>query len=195
MTSSLPTLSRVAAILTVAATLAAGVAHAVPINITLSLPLSESSTLVTDVRMKSVGNAGNGVVFEWLSDDVAYYNEIFSASLPTPVGDGSNGVTPFYSTNKSYAVLDGYDYAVLHYGVGPGGAPGSGGGLQIWYLDGTTGNFDFGSKGKGPNGKGGISFLRLYKGEDHNVPDGGTTVILLGLSLSALVAFRRKFVG
>jgi len=44
--------------------------------------------------------------------------------------------------------------------------------------------------GPGPNGTGGVSFVDVW---DHvSVPDGGTTVTLLGAALSGFGLLRRK---
>ena len=77
---------------------------------------------------------------------------------------------------------------MLHYGSGPGGTPA--GGLVALYFDADQLSFAVPARGSGPNGFGGISFARLY---DHvGVPDGGTTVMLLGGALTALGLLRRK---
>jgi VPDSG-CTERM motif len=112
----------------------------------------------------------------------------FANSLPTPVYAG-------YDSNLSSADvtgndLSGYDYAVLHYGAGNGGTQGSGGGVEVFYLDGAA-NFDFPSDGTGLNGYGGFSSIVLFKGAP-SVPDGGTTVLLLGLGISGFGLLRRK---
>jgi hypothetical protein len=116
----------------------------------------------------------------------------FANNLPAPVFAG-------YLNFSSNIVLSdglvGYDYAVLHYGKGPGGI-GGGGGIAIYYLDGAT-SFTFPADGLGPNGNGGWSTLTLFKGNDvtnHiSVPDGGSTVFLLGAVLSGLGMIARRF--
>jgi hypothetical protein len=102
--------------------------------------------------------------------------------LPTPVFAGVTSGPE----NETGTSLLGFTYAVLHYGTGPGGT--SGGGVEIWYLNGAA-NFDFPSTGSGPNGNGGFSSLYLY---DASVPDGATTAMLLGGSLTVLGLIRRK---
>lgn len=106
-----------------------------------------------------------------------------SNQLPIPVLTGKKGGTGDEATG-----LSGFTYAVLHYGKGPGGAN-DGGGLEVWDLNGAS-SFNFPDHGSGPNGKGGFSSIRLYDG--NGVPDGGTTVLLLGAALSALGLIRRK---
>jgi hypothetical protein len=94
---------------------------------------------------------------------------------------GSNVVPP--------GGLVGFDYAVVHYGAGDGGTHGSGGGVEIFYLNGAT-SFTFPANGTGPNGYGGFSSLTLFDAPAA-VPDGGVTLVLLTMGLAALGAARR----
>src|ERR1019366_5963479 len=91
--------------------------------------------------------------------------------------------------NASTITVAAGDYVALHYGKGPGGV-GQGGGLVALYFD-AAGTYVVPATGGGPNGLGVISFVRLW---DHgtNVPDGGTTALLLGAALSGLALLRRK---
>jgi hypothetical protein len=103
--------------------------------------------------------------------------------LPTPLFAGALDLG---SNDQSAAnSLLGFDYAVLHYGKGPGGI-GGGGGVEMFYLNGMT-SFIFPANGTGPNGFGGFSSLTLFR----SVPDGGTTAILLGSALAGLGLLRR----
>ena len=86
--------------------------------------------------------------------------------------------------------LTGFDYAVLHYGSGQGGTPG--GGVEFFALNGAS-KYTFPDNGTGPNGNGGFSSLTLFKGDRSSVPDGGSTVMLLGAALGLIAAARRKF--
>src|SRR4029450_13785360 len=84
--------------------------------------------------------------------------------------------------------LTGFCYAVVHYGVGPDGVPGSGGGVAFFQI---TNNLDtFPQSGSGPNGFGGISRVGLFRCVP-GVPDGGPTVMLLGAALTGLGLVRR----
>jgi hypothetical protein len=77
-------------------------------------------------------------------------------------------------TGSSYNVLPGYQYVVLKFG-------GSGGGYwQAYYLGGAGGTIT------APSGVGALSSARY-------VPDGGSTVMLLGVALGVIAAARRKF--
>src|SRR4029453_12864007 len=96
-------------------------------------------------------------------------------SLGTPILDGAERV----STPLDEPVdLTGFCYAVVHYGVGQGGVPGSGGGIAVFQ---STNDLDtFPQNGSGPNGFGGISSVDLFRCIPPGVPDGGITVMLLG---------------
>ncbi len=86
--------------------------------------------------------------------------------------------------------VTGFDFAVVHYGKGRGGS-GGGGGVAFFDVSG-FGVVDFPSSGSGPNGFGGFSSLDLFKCEPgNNVPDGGTTAMLLGSALTGLGLMRR----
>jgi hypothetical protein len=107
-------------------------------------------------------------------------------SLGTPTFAGAERV----STPLDEPVdLTGFCYAVVHYGVGAGGVPGSGGGIAFFQI---TNNSDiFPQNGSGPNGFGGISSVDLFRCIPTGVPDGGPTVMLLGAALAGLGLVRR----
>lgn len=173
------------------ALLAATSANALPINIT-----NDGTQLVNDVSKGLLGNNNPQQSFNWLAGlgdfagagIVDGYNTITSSSLPDPV---YTDFVDYDSTATAGAEHDltGFAYAVVHYGKGQGGT-GDGGGIVAFYLDG-TGNYTFPADGAGPNGKGGISSLRLYKATSTNVPDGGITLVLLGVALTGLSLIRR----
>lgn len=80
----------------------------------------------------------------------------------------------FSGSPTSYTAGLGDEYVVIHFG-------GKGGGYyQAYYLGGAGGTIT------APSGVGGISSAR-------SVPDGGSTVMLLGAALSAIAVARRKF--
>ena len=122
-----------------------------------------------------------------LQNVISSYNTAHPGSpLPTPVNTGhfvGNGNNDQFASGG----LSGFDYAVLHYGAGQGGTPG--GGIAVYFLDGAS-SFTFPSSGLGQNGFGGFSSIVLYDGIP--VPDGGTTVLLLGTALSGLALARRR---
>ena len=105
----------------------------------------------------------------------------------TPISLGAERI----ETNLGQPVdVTGFDYAVVHYGAGKGGTKGSGGGVAFFQISG-DGSVTFPQNGSGPNGKGGISSLDLFKCEEHNVPDSGATLMLLGGALTGLGLVRR----
>jgi hypothetical protein len=78
-----------------------------------------------------------------------------------------------------------YDYLFAHYG-GPGGGTG-----EVWYVGDLSGvinipNIAFGH---------GLSGWALFTAPGGAVPDGGATVMLLGVALGALGAARRFLMG
>ena len=88
-------------------------------------------------------------------------------------------------------ILSNGSYAVIHYGTGKGGTKGAGGEVAFIQISG-NGFVTFPATGSGPNGKGGISSIDLFKCEgDHDVPDRGATVMLLGSALTGLGLVQR----
>jgi VPDSG-CTERM motif len=83
------------------------------------------------------------------------------------------------------------DYIVEHYGVGPNGDPGTGGGLVAYFVTADQ-SYTVPDNGPGPNGTGGISFVDIWDHTTTTVPDGGTTLVLLGFGLCGMVLFARS---
>ena len=159
-----------------------------PTDITLTLPLNSSSMLVNDIQAKALSDFGPGespaAQLNWLQQDVAQYDLNFGQTLvPPPAQMGTSEGT------DAVTVMAG-DYLVLHYGSGPGGSPS--GGIVGLFFD-TSGTYDIPQNGSGPNGFGGISFATLFVGTSEEVPDGGSTVVLLGSSLLAVGLGRSRF--
>lgn len=162
-------------------------AGATTINITESLPLGSASVLVNDVSAQGIPGSGLGdaTVLAWLKLDIATYNSNVPGTLPAP----SLALTAYDNLTSGPSIpVSAGDYLVLHYGKGPGGL-GKGGGLVALYFD-ANGTYVVPDNGSGPNGKGGISFARLWDHVDpvpiNPVPDGGATLVLLGMALSGL---------
>jgi hypothetical protein len=137
---------------------------------------------------------GDVVWFEWLKGEILSWNNHpeetpIDLVLPEPttaltIYEGAAALDPI-------SVVTG-DYLVLHYGVGPDGDPGTGGGLVAIYAL-SDGMFQAPATGSGPNGTGGLSFVRLWDHDQPNdVPDGGATAMLLGGVLSGIALLRRK---
>ena len=155
-------------------------AHATPINITMSLPLNGTSTLVGDVQAQNIPGSGLGVanVLSWLQLDVSTYDHNLGKSLVAPPNNST-----YTDEGLNSVTVDAGDYLVLHYGAGSGGNP-SGGLVALYFA--TTTDYSVPQNGSGPNGFGGISFVSLYTGGIATVPDGGSTIVLLGAALSGL---------
>jgi hypothetical protein len=107
-------------------------------------------------------------------------------SLGTPILEGAERVS---SPLDDPVDLTGFCYAVVHYGVGRGGIPGTGGGVAFFQI--TNDSDTFPQSGSGLNGFGGISSVDLFQCTPNGVPDGGATVMLLGAALGALGMARR----
>lgn len=141
--------------------------------------------LGADVPLNVVG-ASPAQVYNWLGQQ----------TLPVPLAplagvqnfEGLGGTGPTIPIN-------GPAYLVLHYGVGNGGAPGTGGGIVALFFNG-TGSYAVPSNGSGQNGFGEISFARLFQGgptplTSGSVPDGGTTLPLLAMGIAGLIGASR----
>jgi hypothetical protein len=173
--------------------------------------LGASSAFATVVQIPGFGQdmpkngtgvgGGNGASPD---DNFARLQSVLSglgSSYPTPLSAGSLNIS---SNVVSGNQLLGFEYAVLHYGVGNGGVQGSGGGVAIFYITGGEANFTFPANGTGPNGFGGFSGGTLFNSNATpgnlpgpgvpGVPDGGTTATLLGSALIGLFLLRRRLV-
>lgn len=103
--------------------------------------------------------------------------------FPTAVVAGSQ---KFEDNSLSLTVnAAGFSYALGKYGNGNSGA-----GTVVWYLpDGAAGDITLPGKYMGK----GLSHITLFNPGRSNVPDGGTTAMLLGLALSGIAMLRRCF--
>ena len=149
----------------------------------LSLVVNAKPTLPTfssDFAVKNISTItgapglSDGNVLQWLQ------NEAGAAGKPAPSTSFSN-----YTGGPIAAG----DYLVLHYRVGRGGTQGSGGGLVVIYFTTAVSSYLVPANGLGKNGNGGLSFARLFDANtppQSRVPDGGTSLLLLGLGLSVL---------
>jgi hypothetical protein len=153
-----------------------------------ALTLPATASLVTDiggVPFKSAGNPdGNNNPesnFDALSLFLAGHP---GSSVGTPIFLGD--ATPNFTGLETIDLL-GYCYAVVHYGAGPNGT--EGGSLEFFSImeDANPSTYLFPQIGAGNGGLGGISSVRLFP----CVPDGGTTVALLGMAMAGLGTVRR----
>jgi hypothetical protein len=160
-------------------------AYAVPINIT-------NNGDGTDDNFNDITGGGNQniILFEWLRGEILSWN---NAGLDPELPEPTPFLTSFDGDTAPTVDVAAGDYLVIHYGVGKGGTPGSGGGLVAYFFT-EDESFQIPQDGTGPNGLGGFSFYRLWDHEPGNgVPDGATTAMLLGGALSLLGLVRRKF--
>ena len=81
-------------------------------------------------------------------------------------------------------------YLVVHYGKGKGGST-PGGGLEAFLVAGGETEVTVPGKGSSAFGKGGLSSIREFCPPGTNVPDSGTTAMLLGSALTGLGLVRR----
>jgi hypothetical protein len=159
----------------------AGVANASVINISMN---PNTGLPALDVNKGLLGNNSPQTNFDFLLNQISLYDNFSGASLPTPSFAG------YFDGSNNTVSLTGFDYAVIHYGKGPGGQ-GQGGGVEFFYLNGMTGNYTFSANGLGPNGLGGFSSIRLFSVGGASVPEGGTTAVLFGSACAALFFVRR----
>ncbi len=162
-------------------------AGAAPLNITMD---PNTGLPVSDVSLGQGGDYSVTGNFNFAVANISLYNSFSATSLPTPVMDG---FASYIYGNPGPVDLTGFDYAILHYVKGKGGTS-QAGGVEVFYLDGMTGNFTFPDMGLGPNGVGHLSTVRLFGSAPQSVPDAGSTLALLGISLSGL-AYARRFLN
>ena len=102
-------------------------------------------------------------------------------SLPAPATLALRGT----GTSINLGTQGTYDYLFAHYG-GPGG-----GFAEVWYVGDLSGTISIPATGLGH----GLSGWALFTAPSGAVPDGGTTVMLLGAALGALGVVRRFLMG
>jgi len=158
----------------------ASVAQAVPIVINLTAPP------VGDVRRNGTGIGGGNSIN---AENNFFRLETFLSTHPedcTPIFDGA---VRFVGTDAYEDVdVSGFSFAVIYYGRGRG-IRGSGGGIEFFSISG-DGIFSFPHAGTGPNGYGYFRSIDLFKCAPQ-VPDSGSTAMLLGTALSGIGLLRR----
>ena len=159
--------------------LLATLANANPINITVSGGASV-------VNSFDLGSFGDATVLNWIATDITAYNSLNSITLPAPTAnpDGtafSKVTTGAGPSSITLSLNSSYDYIFLHWGGQGGGSE------QLFYIGALTGSFEFDAPPGGHPTVGGLSFYSFY-GPNTTVstPDGASTILLLGSSLTAL---------
>ncbi len=158
----------------------------------LEISLDPSTHTPADVKFNDItGNPDS--VLGWLQGEVMSWNNFVNTPhLPDP----TTNLTKYEDLTVAPTIaVEAGDYLAVHYGVGNGGIPGSGGGLEALYFD-TAQSVTLPNNGTGPFGFGGISFIYLY---DHTstvppegtLPDGGMTLTLLAGGVSLLGGISR----
>ncbi len=146
-------------------------------------------------------NNGDATFLTWAQNSVAAYNVAFSASLPSvsaqtiklSQGDANPYGQVFGSSTTSITLnVTGMSYLALSWG-GSSLPAGNGNADILYYINGTTGNVTFSNTGFAT---GGLSSVHVYDfrtppPNTTGVPDGGSAVLMFGLSLAGL-AFARS---
>jgi|GEM_PF-1358342 len=182
-----------------ALTVPAGAVTLIPAGVGINIT-NDGSELVPDISKSDLGRNNPATLYDWLAEGwkidpgiVSTYNGITGSLLPDPSGlrlvIDDDSAKPFYMLEGSY-------YAVLHYGKGSGGQ-GRGGGIVAYYLDDLdAGRYAFPERGLGPNGKGGLSSVRIWgrglKSPNQQVPDTGGTLALFGLAMAGMAMVRGR---
>jgi hypothetical protein len=155
-----------------------------------TIPITNNGDGSDDNFQDITGGGNANIIFlEYLKGEILSYNNNVNNQF-TPLPPPTEDLTIYTDLNGTLPPnvnLAAGDYLVLHYGTGPGGAPG--GGLVALFVTADE-PLDIPTTGSGPNGLGGLSFIRIY---DHgeSVPDAGSTVSLLGLGSLCLAGLRR----
>jgi hypothetical protein len=151
--------------------------------ITSALTLSAKA----DLHFLTAVDFGNGPNDPGTNHDVL---EAFLGFDPGPLNSNFENLDP--NNNVAHNVLPG-EYFVVHYGKGNGGT-GAGGSWEFFQVINGETSVTFPAFGNGPTnpdpfGHGGISSARGFGGQ--NVPDSGTTAMLLGSAVTGLGLVRR----
>ncbi|HEY5741868.1 MAG TPA: VPDSG-CTERM sorting domain-containing protein, partial [Terrimicrobiaceae bacterium] len=168
-----------------AAVLSSMIAQAVPTNITVDAA----------GNLLNGGGVANGLPnnnppsnLTFLNTEIALWNGVFSPDLPAAFGPVALNIESIGDTT-TYNAVAGYDYVVFHFGKGQAK---DGPWWQAWYLGGVGGTFNLPIADG--NTVGGFSSARYFNPSTPSVPDGGSTVMLLGTTLGIVALVRRRLV-
>ena len=154
--------------------------------VTSALTLSAKA----DLQFLTAINFGNGPNDPGTNHDVL---EAFLGFDPGALNPNHNYENLNQGPNVAHDVFPG-EYFVVHYGKGKDGT-GDGGSWEFFLVINGETSVTFPANGNGPTnpdqfGHGGISSARGFGGEQQ-VPDSGTTMMLLGSALTGLGLVRR----
>lgn len=173
----------------------------------MALDAKAIPTQITELNIGAFPSFGDGNVGTQVGLAITAYNLANpSATLPTSgigstpnikvnTGDVAPSPYPSFGANTlSISIPAGsYNYIFLHWG-GPN-EDASYFNPQLFYIGGETGNLTFNAPvntaANGGTGRYGLSFYSLYS-PTTSVPDGGSTIALLGSALVGVGALRRK---
>ncbi len=173
--------------------LSALVAQADIINITVDA----AGSLLNNVGIANntqYGQANNNPEsnLAFLTTEIGYWNNVFDPDLPAALGPVAANFGSLDDAT-SHTTLAGYDYVVFHFGAGSAGGGGvsPGGWWQAYYLGG-EGGVQFFVPTIGDKTVGGFSSARYFNGPSIQVPDGGATLVLLGLAMVGIAVASRQ---
>ena len=127
----------------------------------------------------SLGGSGQVVIPPHTIQVTRSMNDFGPLPGPAALAQRGTGTTVNLGTQGTFA------YLFAHYG-GPGGGTG-----EVWYVGNLNGMITIPANGFGH----GLSGWALFTAGGVGVPDGGTTVMLLGAALGTLGLVRRFFMG
>lgn len=177
-----------------------------------TLTVSATPILITELDLGAFAPYGDAHVGTEIGEAITAYNLAHTPDLPTTgigsvpnvkvnTGDSAPSPFPTFAANTLSITITGgyYNYLFLHWG-GPDTDiqyknP------QLYYIGGDLGALTFNAPSNFiPNRdpkQYGLSFYSLYSPIEQvpppSVPDGGATVALLGMGLTALEGLRRRF--
>jgi len=157
---------------------ASATTHAVPIRLDTA-PYISPDTAVPG----NPANQGEGTVRDWLQALINAYNAVNDPDLPAVQNGPAVDYTAPSGITTVVIPVAGYTYLTIHWG-GKKSSDHS----QAWYLGGDLTTLELVS----PTGKG-LSGYRLWNPVPvTRVPDGGSTLTLLGIALLGVGAWTRR---
>ena len=167
--------------------------------------VSDPALSLASIQFYSSFNGGStsnnkSANFNFLDGVINNWNSNFNPDLPAVLSDaGVPADVDSIGGGNTFDAPAGYAYVVFHFGNGQAGAGGGrrnadeNGWWSAWYLGGAAHTFTLPVEGDPAENVGGFSSARFFNptddpgdDDDEVVPDGGTTLIMLALSLIGL---------